>query len=111
MRFNVCIQQVLNLQSNLEKLGIKLVYLIPHSSHLTQPLDLGIYGIQKTFTNQQPKHIIFTTDGSYKENNHWCTKGINPEYNQYIRTSRNDPCFFFKRVMRMLGKMLSDTHC
>ena len=46
---------------DLDELGIKLVYLVPHSSHLTQPLDLGIFGIQKIFTQQQQKSVSLTS--------------------------------------------------
>lgn len=35
---------------NLDQMGIKLVYLVPHSSHVTQPLDLIIFAAQKRFT-------------------------------------------------------------
>ena len=45
---------------NLDELGIKLVYLVPHSSHLTQPLDLGIFGIQKIFTQQLRKSVTLS---------------------------------------------------
>ena len=49
---------------NLEEKGIKPVYLVPHSSHLTQPLDLGIFGAQKTITQgARKKHgLTYQTD-------------------------------------------------
>ena len=41
-----------------------MVYLVPHSSHLTQPLDLTIFGVQKRFTttNQRMQKISNQTD-------------------------------------------------
>ena len=35
---------------NLEEYGVKTVFLVPHSSHLTQPLDLVLFSTQKRFT-------------------------------------------------------------
>ena len=35
---------------NLEEMGVKTVFLAPHSSHLTQPLDLVLFASQKRFT-------------------------------------------------------------
>ena len=32
---------------------LNIIYLVPHSSHLTQPLDLVIFSIQKLYTNQK----------------------------------------------------------
>ena len=46
---------------------INLFFLPPHSSHLTQPLDLGIFGVQKISTRKIPqqqdkqnKHVTCT---------------------------------------------------
>lgn len=38
---------------DLDKYHLQVIYLIPHSSHLTQPLDLVIFAIQKLYTNQK----------------------------------------------------------
>lgn len=38
---------------NLEQRHLKIIYLIPHSSHLTQPLDLVTFSIQKLITTKK----------------------------------------------------------
>lgn len=38
---------------NLADYHLSIIYLVPHSSHLTQPLDLVIFSIQKLYTNQR----------------------------------------------------------
>lgn len=38
---------------DLEKMKIKIIYLVPHASHLLQPLDLVIFSLQKMFTTRK----------------------------------------------------------
>ena len=44
-------------QIDLNNYHLKLIYLVPHSSHLCQLLDLVIFCIQKLFTNQSRLNI------------------------------------------------------
>lgn len=43
------------LQDVLEEEGIEVIFLVPHTSDQTQPLDLGIFSIQKSITQNQSK--------------------------------------------------------
>lgn len=38
---------------NLEEKRIKIIYLVPHASHLLQPLDLVIFSLQKMYTTRK----------------------------------------------------------
>ena len=38
--------------------NITVVFLVPHSSHLTQPLDLGIFGRLKSLTRDEASYVM-----------------------------------------------------
>ena len=38
--------------------NITTVFLVPHSSHLTQPLDLGVFGRLKSLTRDEASYVV-----------------------------------------------------
>ena len=38
--------------------NITVVFLVPHSSHLSQPLDLGIFGWLKSLTRDEASYVV-----------------------------------------------------
>ena len=42
----------------LDTKNITIVFLVPHSSHLSQPLDLGIFGWLKSLTRDEASYVV-----------------------------------------------------
>ena len=82
---------------------VQVLYLPPHSSHITQPLDVGVFGPLKTaFQRHAKKYASFTTSALIQKQRFVEIYKI--ARNEAITKSNFEPAFLVQEYGQLIDK-------